>query len=127
MSLSKEVKNQLLHVHCLVASMPCRHTVDVGVVSHPGEADYVVVGLSSHVITERDASVAPRDQLADAPSFFSTKKPNNFTFTHDVCSYIYNFSVLPSLNGRLNGWAWSGRSLDPHQRFNLPHQRNAII
>ena len=48
------------------------------------EASYAVVGVSNHVITERESSTAPGDQLADAQQYISTKKPNSFTFTYDV-------------------------------------------
>ena len=54
---------------------------------HVGDVGYVIVGVSSHVITERESSSAPSDQLADAQHLISTKKPSNFTFTHDV-SYV---------------------------------------
>lgn len=47
------------------------------------------MGVSSHVITERESSTAPGDQLADAQHYISTKKPNDFTFTYDV-----SFQVL---------------------------------
>ena len=46
-----------------------------------------MVGVSSHVITGRESSTAPSDQLADAQHYLSTKKPNNFAFTYDVRAY----------------------------------------
>ena len=51
--------------------------------------------MSSHVITGRGDAVAPSDQLADAQQFLSSKKPNNFTFTHDVS--VWKWVTLPSL------------------------------
>ena len=57
-------------------------------------SDYVVVGVSSRVITEREASVCPKDQLADGQQFLTAKKPNNFSFTHDV-SYSTLNSIVP--------------------------------
>lgn len=48
------------------------------------EAGYVVVGVASRVIMERESSTTPSDQLTDAQHYVTTKKPNNFTITYDV-------------------------------------------
>ena len=51
------------------------------------------MGVSSHVITERESSTAPSNQLADAQHYISTKKLSNFTFTHDVSLHVQYCSL----------------------------------
>ena len=41
--------------------------------------------------------------------------------------YCISTRVLPRPNLRHSGWAWSGRSLWPHQSFWLPHQEIWIL
>ena len=83
------------------------------------EAGYVVVGVSSLVITERESSTAPSDQLADAQHYVSTKKPNEFTFTYDVsfqvlCSFAkdgpwaVSICVQQTFNSCVTSWAHLG-------------------
>ena len=48
-------------------------------------AEKVIVGVSGHVITERQHTVAPSDQLAGAQQFIQLgKKPRVFLFTYEV-------------------------------------------
>ena len=62
----------------------CPYTCTLYAFLSTDEIGHVVVGVSSHVITERESSIAPGDQLADAQHCITSKKPNNFTFTYDV-------------------------------------------
>ena len=51
-----------------------------------------------------------------------------FTNSRKIPATRYKYTrVLPSLNIRLGEWAWFGRSLSRHQRYDLPHQRNTSI
>ena len=48
-------------------------------------AEKVIVGVSSHVITERQPVIAPSDQLADAQQFIPLgRKPKDFVFSSNV-------------------------------------------
>lgn len=45
----------------------------------------MIVGVSGHVITERQFTVTPSNQLAEAQQFIQLgKKPRDFVFTHEV-------------------------------------------
>ena len=49
----------------------------------------MIVGVSGHVINERQFTVAPSNQLAEAQQFIQLgKKPRNFVFSHEVGTCI---------------------------------------